>query len=647
MSTKTTFKRIALVAVAALGFGMLSAVPSQAVVGSYTLAIDAEDAITTGESATAVLTQSFYATAANDSVSVSAVLRTATSSTSIRIGVSDSSTSAGVKSTGGPTVLPTITTKTTSDGLGTTMTGADALQNLSTALRGDSFSIQNNTGARTVSATYSVVLYNVQSAGTYYVDFYSTSPLDNSFVTTAATTWKIVVTAEDKTAKGNSTATLRAGEATIAQGGFKGATEGVDSTVIASSTASITDTEAEATIYVIEKTALGTPANESLTVTSVGEAYVGTSATVRELATKTMQIAHTVAVQVAGTGTPIYVWATGTAGKATITVSTTSGLVIGTKTITFSGSAAKIAIDTVYSTIGRAGGYDTANYAGGAMDIAVTDSVGNPVVGASVTIVSGNVAAVTGGTCTDAYTGVVTDGIYTCDFTSAVGSKSGDKATLTIRVPVPLSSPTTYYTVTADVTLGGSVATETVSFDKSSYSPGEGMVVTRSAKDSSGNPVYDYAPAVALSGNKNIAAIAAGSYLNGSVTTSSMYGATVLQKYTVFAPASTGSFTYSGLGGALGLVEISASATVSDDAATAAASAAGDAAAEATDAANAATDAANAAAEAADAATAAAQDAADAVAALSAQVATLISGLKAQLTALTNLVIKIQKKVKA
>jgi hypothetical protein len=77
------------------------------------------------------------------------------------------------------------------------------------------------------------------------------------------------------------------------------------------------------------------------------------------------------------------------------------------------------------------------------------------------------------------------------------------------------------------------------------------------------------------------------------------------------------------------------------------AQAATDAAAEATDAANAATDAANAAAEAADAATAAAQDAADAVAALSAQVSTLISGLKAQLTALTNLVIKIQKKVKA
>jgi hypothetical protein len=101
-----------------------------------------------------------------------------------------------------------------------------------------------------------------------------------------------------------------------------------------------------------------------------------------------------------------------------------------------------------------------------------------------------------------------------------------------------------------------------------------------------------------------------------------------------------------GVGAAFAAAGIN-SATVSVEAGVSAAETAADAAAEATDAANAATDAANAAAEAADAATAAAQDAADAVAALSAQVATLISGLKSQLTALTNLVIKIQKKVRA
>jgi hypothetical protein len=105
--------------------------------------------------------------------------------------------------------------------------------------------------------------------------------------------------------------------------------------------------------------------------------------------------------------------------------------------------------------------------------------------------------------------------------------------------------------------------------------------------------------------------------------------------------------TSTGVGASLAPAGVNSVAVEVTEGTNSASQAAADAAAEATDAANAATDAANAAAEAADAATAAAQDAADAVAALSAQVATLISGLKAQLTALTNLVIKIQKKVKA
>jgi hypothetical protein len=100
-----------------------------------------------------------------------------------------------------------------------------------------------------------------------------------------------------------------------------------------------------------------------------------------------------------------------------------------------------------------------------------------------------------------------------------------------------------------------------------------------------------------------------------------------------------------GIGASLSAAGVSsAKVTVTGDSS---AQAAADAAAEATDAANAATDAANAAAEAADAATAAAQDAADAVAALSTQVTELVSALRKQITSLTNLVIKIQKKVRA
>jgi hypothetical protein len=78
-----------------------------------------------------------------------------------------------------------------------------------------------------------------------------------------------------------------------------------------------------------------------------------------------------------------------------------------------------------------------------------------------------------------------------------------------------------------------------------------------------------------------------------------------------------------------------------------AATAAGDAASAAGEAADAAIAAAQDAADAANAATAAAQEASDAVAALSTQVTAMMSDMKKQITALTNLVIRIQKKVKA
>jgi trimeric autotransporter adhesin len=107
--------------------------------------------------------------------------------------------------------------------------------------------------------------------------------------------------------------------------------------------------------------------------------------------------------------------------------------------------------------------------------------------------------------------------------------------------------------------------------------------------------------------------------------------------------------TATGIGASLAPAGVqSVSVTVAGNTSTQdAATAAADAAAEATDAANAATDAANAAAEAADAATAAAQDAADAVAALATSVEAMVNALKRQITSLTNLVIKIQKKVRA
>jgi len=143
----------------------------------------------------------------------------------------------------------------------------------------------------------------------------------------------------------------------------------------------------------------------------------------------------------------------------------------------------------------------------------------------------------------------------------------------------------------------------------------------------------------------------AGSYGSGQTSAPKGYlynsaSATTLATYALTAyTAGTSTVAEDGVGASFDAAGV-ASASV-DAAADNSASNAADAAAEATDAANAATDAANAAAEAADAATAAAQDAADAVAALSTSVSEMINALKKQITSLTNLVIKIQKKVKA
>jgi len=97
MSTKTTFKRIALVAVAALGLGVLSVAPSSAAVlpgaGTNTLtAVSSSTTITAGDTATITFTSSFVGQAAYDSVAVTAYT-TSTQAPELRLGVSDSSTS--------------------------------------------------------------------------------------------------------------------------------------------------------------------------------------------------------------------------------------------------------------------------------------------------------------------------------------------------------------------------------------------------------------------------------------------------------------------------------------------------------------------------------------------------------------------------
>jgi trimeric autotransporter adhesin len=651
MSTTTSIKRIALVAVAAMGFGMLSVVPSNAAVVANTLTIDsATDSITLGETATAVLTHNFVTTDVNDSVTITAIKTSSNSSTggTVQFRPTDSSTSVALDRPVYNYVKRAGEAAVDASGLWVASASSSGFP--------DSLTVSNDIANRSINSTFGVNLVNPTAAGTYVVTFYMTVSNNGAAgtVSTTSVTWTVTVAAADTTAVGSSTSVLRAGNGGTAWGAGTSAT--ADSAVAVSR--SSTRTTPDGIIRITQRNAAGTtltggvvPAmrGESMTVSVTGGTAFVTTGTAGDATATTRPTAGTVATLANGSDQVIYVWSNGTAGKATITTTTYSGLLIGTETVTFTGPVTGLAVTksyntmTAYGSIVRSGGRTSGNL----VEITATDSGARKIDGLTLTCVSSDASVITGCTVTPAADGT---GEYYLAFSSAANSTSGQKATVTVRVVDPaVTTSVAYLTTTVDLTLGGTIATEAITFDQTSYAPGEGMVITRTAKDSAGNPVFDGATGLALTANKSLggAAIGTCTYYAGTCTTSTMSLGAVLVKYTTFAPAAPGAFTVSGVGGLLGGVAISATSTVSDDAATAAATAATDAAAEAVDAANAATDAANAAAEAADAATAAAQDAADAVAALSASVAEMVNALKKQITSLTNLVIKIQKKVRA
>jgi trimeric autotransporter adhesin len=330
-----------------------------------------------------------------------------------------------------------------------------------------------------------------------------------------------------------------------------------------------------------------------------------------------------------GTGVnDFYLFPDGRTGVSTVTI--TAGTTVITKTFTFYGAL---------STYARA-----ATDLGGKTHIGIGETDVMNIVGKDAT---GNLTASAGTIYAISSDATVASVSVSSQAVTVTGVKSGTATITVCDTPLCVAS---VKSITIPVAVAKTTAASfTLAFDKAEYTPGEKMTITVTAVDSNGAGVAD--------GSRNLFS-STGISSNASLTGASWTAAAAVtlvagvKAYTVYAPLVPGTVSIMATQGtavdavALGgtAAVVSATATVLTDGT---AQAAADAAAEATDAANAATDAANAAAEAADAATAAAQDAADAVAALSTEVTELISALRKQITSLTNLVIKIQKKVKA
>jgi hypothetical protein len=633
MSTKTTFKRVALVAVAALGLGVLSVAPSSAVVNSDTLVVSSATAAqTTAETATATsatTTLAFLAGATNDSMSVTASLvsgpSTGTALPYLRLVETSSAivetTSAGLAVSAGYSIAPNTAARVSN----TAATAARVSAKFQVFLGTDSYT------APTVAGTY-VVRLTPALSHTTTGSLNSTAQTITITVTTAATQDKIV-------SAGLSTVRLTAGETTTPS------VASTDDKVTKIKTASSTSTQA-ANIKITQLNAAGAAASESITAIVTG---VGTINSGAEAATAGVVDALTtpkVRALTVKAGDIIQLWADGASGVQTVTLTSASGVALGTKSVTYYGDVTAISAKTAALTTGTIAKVGTTNKL---ISFAPTDASGTAIGNTGSYYLVSNGPTIVSNT----YTACAWDAVdgWTCNVTGVA------KGTTSVYVTnKPSATDTTVTTVVKSADVSVRVGTTTpasvkVALDKSSYAPGEKATLTVSLFDADGNavPSETYTGIFATGGIVSSYALSTSSdVITGTGTgTIAIDG---VQTYEIYMPVTEGDVTFKWTTGSTAAAATAGLATANQKVAgiitvavgSAASAAAIDAANEATDAANAATDAALAAADAADAATAAAEDASAAVAKLAKSVNTQLKALKKQLTSLIALVNKLR-----
>jgi len=600
MSTKTSIKRIALVVASVVGFGLVPSITASAAPqsGAYTVLYNygpssdnpSKPAITISADAGSnkgilVIKDEFYSTVAGDKDTI-----TVTAVTNVR-------NAAGALNPTFP-IWDAWNNKVNSNGA-VSVSGDTSVASLTSIAAG-------------IASGEGVLKFQPSYAGTYVFRITATSGWSYD--------WTVIAAAQDlNPVAAKSTSVMAAGAAAAP------AVAGTDDVVTAPKAAVVAAGGEAANILVTSKTTAGADVTGStvLTATISGPGLLAIGSNRATMVPQGRAVTGAAGQNIVG------VFSDGTAGTATVSIYAGSTL-LSTETVGFFGAPTSITATANRPVIT----YLTANvkwFDGNNITAVLKDANGIVVAGAGVTI-----TVPAGSTVCGSWGG----GVYGLSAGTCVATvTSNDVATLST-------------TVTTQIV--GSPLTATVAFDKDSYYLGEKMKITVTYRDAAGN--------LAGAGQVNTAVGSAISLTTDRGT----IGGTVINATGTNDDATLGgvatqtdlaALTYSGATAPLvaGKVTLSftdlagnvvtASAPVEADKSVV--SDAVDAATEATDAANAATDAANAAAEAADAATAAAQDAQAAVQELATQVAALIAEIKDQITALTNLVIKIQKKVKA
>jgi len=594
MSTKTTFKRIALVTVAALGLGVMSVAPSSAVPQADKLTLAATTASTTQGTAVSVnATLEFSQETSSDTMTLTLGYVSAPS------GFSTSDVSFTNPATAVTTNLPA--SGRTADTA--TATGSRVLT-------------VSATGAGVyINQTMAVTLGTAAKVGTYVV---RVTPAIVGGGTPVSVAQTITFTVAAKTI----------GSRSAFIGTATGATD--TATADAAATSLVFDgkaaTGAKARLDVAQM--YGATGNDTASAADGGAVVVTID---KGLVSKTNDYSAaaasvTTAAATSGAGGyaahSYWVFANGTTGKATITI-TVGGVALTSKTVTFSGVATAIVATLTTGQPAFAPVAGTTTYT-----ITATDSAGGAAT-----------ALPTGMTVKSSDTSVATAAISGNNLVTVTGVKVGT-ATITVTDPATTSAATAA-TFVATIKAVRPTTAPTITFDKTAYNVGEVITMTVNA-DMADSATASALFTTALVTSAPVTAVAGTTALSTSSAAHAIASGKATYKF--YAPAVSGSFTVTGTTG--GTVDITTAVAVSAtvditnpgvDAATVAAEAAEAAAQDATDAALDAT-------EAAQEAGALAQEAVDLVTALSAEVTKLIAGVRASITYLTKLVMKLAAK---
>ncbi|MDP1852018.1 MAG: hypothetical protein Q8K48_06340, partial [Candidatus Planktophila sp.] len=422
MSTKTTYKRIALVAVAALGFGLLSVAPSSATPQSDTLALGATaTSVANNVAASTTLTQT-YLGVAGDTMTVTVAL---------------------ISGPSGNSTVPTLARVVGSDSNGTTSVSGLVGTLADTAT---SYSVYT-----LVSGTYTLGLPATTLPGTYVIKATPAITGGGGTAVAAAVTWTVTVGTVATAAAADSTSTsiIVAGNVTVGS---------ADAVVNAAPTSGVVAT-IKVTPLVASATATGSSA---ITVVITGPGTLSTPQSSATFVSGALTGLKTVTLTGAAGPFWISVYGDGTSGTSTIT--STIGSVVLTETINTYGAAAS-AVATVVKPVIAVGSTATA----GAITVLVKDAAGNLVPGATVFARSGTETVFASGTAVTASTGIASFNLTaltagTSSFTFANVAAGSTAAYTSAAVSVRAGSAT--------------MSSVTMTLDKATYVPGEVATVT-------------------------------------------------------------------------------------------------------------------------------------------------------------------------